>query len=158
MALHDMVQVLQYGCLLLEGEELLLSLEIAELKNEIRRHHGLTACSGSVLDSRQVEIETAVVGCEAGQAIQIFDFAGGENFETMGTIGIWEHAETITCRTRPTMGRRRGFKWLPINRLRGNEHFWALGENSLVLGNSNYERLATAPPVFRSSTPGSRGC
>jgi hypothetical protein len=28
----------------------------------------------------------------------------------------------------------------------------------VVLGNSIYERLATAPPVFRSGTPGSRGC
>jgi hypothetical protein len=29
---------------------------------------------------------------------------------------------------------------------------------SVVLGNSIYERSATAPPVFRSSTPTTRGC
>jgi hypothetical protein len=33
-----------------------------------------------------------------------------------------------------------------------------MAERPVVLGNSIYERLATAPPVFRSSTPGSRGC
>jgi hypothetical protein len=28
----------------------------------------------------------------------------------------------------------------------------------VVLGNSIYDRSATVPPVFRSNTPGSRGC